>query len=203
MIYTHVQDEFTVTIADVMTDDFEFLMQGAKSEKAKEYSSLDVGDKYEYSVVLSYNGIPYTFFMMCNGGRYPDNSLRCMTKLYTIPPFRQGNGIEKYLTPGKSVTATVYQSHSLVSNFVEDVLLHSGVRPYDFYFYSRVPNDFKTVELMNKFAKVKWTLVNDRVYLTGKYEHDRSSWKHIIYKGDIDAFNQPSMSLEEYHKRFT
>lgn len=203
MIYTHESGNFTVTVADCMTDDFEFLMQGAQSENAKEYSSLDVGTKYEYNVVLSYNGMPYTFFMMSNGGRYPTNSLRYLTKLYTIPPFRQGNGFERFLLPGENAINTAYRSHALVCNFIEDILPSTGIRPYDFYFYSRVPNDFKTVEFINKFARVKWTLVDDRLYLTGRYEHDPLSWKHIIYKGDIDAFDQPSMSIEEYQKRFT
>jgi hypothetical protein len=194
MIYHHRAGNFTVTVADHMTDDFEFLMQGAKSEKATEYSNLELGGKYEYSVVMAYNSMPYCFFAMCNGGRYAPGVLRYLTKLYTIPQFRSGE-FARFLLPGDTVSSTTKQSHSIVANFVEDVIPYAGIKPYDFYFYSRKPNDTPLVTFINKYARVPWTAIDDRVFLTGKKESDSFSWKRIIYKGDISKFTQPSRPI--------
>jgi hypothetical protein len=195
MIFTTDVGNINVTIADVITDDFQFLMDGAAAERAIDYARLELGKKYEYSVVLSYNSIPYGFFLMCNGGRYAPNVLRVYTKLYTIPQFRSAANIDKFLLPGDTAGRVMYQSHSIIANFVEDILPTTEIKPYDLYFYSRAPGDTLIVSLMNKFARVKWTAVDDIVFLTGRKESDPHCWKHIVYKGDLAAFTQPSRPI--------
>ena len=195
MIYTHTVGSVAATISDSMTSDFQFLMEGAAAEGATEYSRLELGGKYEYSVVMSYNDIPYGFFLMCNGGRYAPDVLRVYTKLYTIPQFRSAAGIGRYLLPTDTAIGVTYTSHSIIANFVEDVLPSAGVGPYNFYFYSRAPNDTTIVSLMNKFARVKWNVSDDRLYFVGKKETNPQSWKHIIYKGDLSMFTQPSKAI--------
>jgi hypothetical protein len=200
MIYETKRGNFTIQIADYHTDEFEYISQGAKSENAKEYMNIQLGGKYEYSVVLSYNDMPYTFFMMCNGGRYDSNAIRVFTKLYTIPQFRS-NYLEKYLLEGDTITSASNISHSLVANFIEDILPETTIKPYDLYFYSRTPGDTPIVNLLNKFAKTKWQMT-DRLYFVGTKDSDVRAWKYLIYKGDIDQFTKPSLSLDEFNYRF-
>lgn len=184
----------SVMISNHMTDEFEFLMQGAAAEGAGEYSNLTLGTKYEYSVVQMYNDIPYGFFLMCNGGRYAPNVMRVFTKLYTIPQFRSSGDSRRFMIDGDTPTSVAIQSHKIIANFVEDILPEADIKPYDFYFYSRVPGDTPIISLMNKYATVKWSL-SDKLYFVGKKQSDSRSWKHIVYKGDLSQFTQPSQTI--------
>lgn len=192
MIYSTTINKITITVADHVTDDFQSLMNAARDEGATEYSNLEIGDKYGHCVVLSYNNTPYGFFLMGNDGRYAPEVLRVFTKLYTAPKFRSSADINSLLIPGDTATGVMYASHSVLANFVEDVLPMTGIKPYSFYFYSRAPGDTTIVSLMNKFAKVKWTAIDDRIFLIGRKETDPRGWKHIVYKGDLSKFTQPS-----------
>lgn len=181
-----------VTVTDYETDDFMFLQQGALAEGAKEYSHLKLDAKYEYCVVFSYNDIPYMFFLICDRNRYGPSSMRVYTKMYTIPQFRLDVDVSKYMLPGDTAVSVRRQTRYALANFVEEVLPQTDIEPCDFYFYSRAPSNPSIVPIFNRFAKVPWTVVEDRLFLTGKKESDPRSWKYIIYKGDLSKFAQPS-----------
>lgn len=200
MKYEINRGNFKIQIADYATDEFDYISQGARSENAKEYMDIRLGEKYEYSVVLSYNDMPYTFFMMCNGGRYDYNVMRVFTKLYTIPQFRSTN-LERYLIGDDTVVSASNASHSLVANFVEDILPETDIKKYDLYFYSRVAGDTPIVNLLNKFASAKWQMT-ERLYFVGTKDSDVRAWKYLIYKGSLDQFTKPSITLEEFNERF-
>lgn len=193
MYHEFERGEFTIVVADHPHPTWEFIQQAAVVEKNKEYSDIAFGTKYEYNCVICYQQMPVTSFFMMNGGRYPSNCLRVFTKLYSTPHVRQQVGL---FSP-----AVTMQSISILSNFIEDILPQTEIPPYDFYFWSKLPGEQDWIRTLNRKAVAPWSL-SENLYFTGTKETDARAWRYIAYKGDIDRFNQPSMSPNEYQLLF-
>jgi hypothetical protein len=75
-----------------------------------------------------------------------------------------------------------------------------GLKKYDFYFISRNPGETINKPLFPK--QPGWINDDNNLYLVGKNPEEAYSWRYIYYKGNIEHFKQPKMTIAEYKERF-
>jgi predicted O-methyltransferase YrrM len=179
-----IKDDIKFIVSDKPYFEFEYLQTLAKKNNIKKVIK-DFKDEYFVCALL--NEEPAYSCTAVNGGLYSPNVLRCSTKFFANP---------KYV--GKTPT-TVFKKICQYGTEIFKEYNEESFKKYNFYFISRHPNSSPIKRL---YEGIDWIVNDENLYLVGKDSEKSSSWRHIYYSGDINNFNVPKMTLNDYYSKF-
>jgi len=185
MYFELERDGVRFLISDKTFPEFEYLQTLAKNLDAKK-AIKDSSDEYFMCALIDEE--PAYSATAVNGGKYPSNILRCCTKIFAHPKFTKKTPISFF----KKMYLTT--CNILIDSDIE------GLKKYDFYFISRNPGETINKPLFPK--QPGWINDDNNLYLVGKNPEEAYSWRYIYYKGNIEHFKQPKMTMAEYKEKF-
>lgn len=163
-------------IADRPFFEWLYLQRLASEYRIKSALGNSRDEFYQVAVI---NGEPAFSATASNGGLYPDTCLRSFTRFYANPRYRNS------LTPGM---------------FKFGINMIPNLCDKQFYFISRHPSAGK---LSASLIKTGWVPVDDQLFLVGKNPDNPLDWRYIYYKGTLDEFSVPTLSLDHYAEKFS
>lgn len=145
-----------------------------------------IADKHDniFGVIL-YDEMPTFSYTFEAGGRYPSNVVRAGTKLFIHPSFKH--------TISPKLLADIFGYGS------EVFIIYDVGMKFDLHFISRHPNDHS---IRGIYRKRGWEVDDPLLYQIGSNPDKASAWKHIYYRGIRSAWNPPSMTIEDFQRRF-
>jgi len=178
MYWEKEENNFVWILSNKRFFEFDYLQKLAKNENTTNVLCNEKLDEYFGCVLI--NQHPAFSAICTNKGLYPANVLRA-TKFYVN---------KKYRNNSFSILKKVYIG--MLNYF-------SNIEGYNFYFTSRHPNDTPFTKI---YKSIGWNITNEKLYLVSENKNLPLSWKHIYYKGDIETFTVPSMTIDEYKIKF-
>lgn len=141
--------------------------------------------KDDYFVTIFYKGTPRSTFTIANGGLYPKNVYRVITKAFKNP-----EAVPEFFS--KKVSLYEVQCAANLLSEIEEVQC-------DLMIVSRETVDGS---LSIAFTKIGWEVDEEHVYLVGQNPNKPSSWKHIYYLGDLNCWTGKKMTKDQYNLYF-
>jgi hypothetical protein len=158
--------------------EFDYLQKLAEKNNQKKVLSNGKRDEYFFSVLK--DETPAFSAVCSNKGLYPANALRA-TKFFINPTYKNS-------------------SLPLVKKAYLGILeIFQKIEGYNFFFISRHPSEVPFTKI---YESIGWEVYNEKLYLISEDPDSAYSWKHIYYKGDIQTFTVPSMTIDEYKIKF-
>lgn len=171
-------------VSDKPYFEFEYLQNLAKKTNTTK-ALKDSKDEFFVSAIIDEE--PAYSCTAVNGGLYDDNVLRVSTKFFANPKFANKTSIRLFQKICQYGT-------EIFKNYDE-----KEFKKFNFFFISRHPSSNPIKRL---YKNIGWTVDDPNLYLVGKDPNKSKSWRYIYYYGDLKDFKVPSMTLEQYKKKF-